>query len=239
MSDMSHKDLQLAVQRLGFDPGAIDGIWGGKSRAATIACLKAGPDLALTASDVAQAAAILDVEPYKIWAVYEVEATGNPFTNGMPTILFEPHRFSKATGHRYDASHPKISSKVWNKKLYPASQQGRWDQVMDAVALDVDAGFASASYGGFQILGENFAVCGAPSPWAFAWRQSQTVGDQMDAFVLFVKGNGLAAKLRACQPGDPDSCIPFVSRYNGSAFRSNNYHVRFATGLTAMKKRYG
>ena len=149
-----------------------------------------------------------------------MESTGSAFIEGRPTILFEPHRFSKATGHRYDASHPRLSSRFWNKALYPKGQAARYQQLVDAVALDVDAGFASASYGGFQILGENYAVCGAPDPWAFAWRQAQTEGDQLEAFAMFVEGNGLKGAL---QRGD---WAAFAKGYNGTAYRANRYDER-------------
>ena len=170
------------------------------------------------------------MEPAKIWAVYDVEAAGDAFINGRPTILFEPHRFSRSTGHRYDVSHPRLSSRSWNRKLYPGSQQGRWDQLLAAVALDVDAGFMSASYGAFQILGENYAVCGAIDPWSFAWKQAQTEGDQLDAFILFVKSKGLQDALAH---GDWSA---FAKGYNGTAYRENRYDERLAAAYGQRSK---
>ena len=224
---MDHLDLQQRLTTLGYNTGKPG--WGALMRAAVLEELTKGPDHALTQFDVDQAAAMLGVDGAKVWAVYEVESSGSAFISGRPTILFEPHRFSRATGHRYDKSHPRISSRAWNKKLYPGSQWGRWDQLFDAVALDVDAGFASASYGGFQILGENFAVCGAHDPWSFAWRQAQTEGDQLEAFVRFVEGNGLKGAL---QRGD---WAAFARGYNGTAYRLNKYDEKLAAAYAKRR----
>lgn len=214
--------LQRRLAAHGCYSGAIDNDYGPMTRGGVLKAMTDGPDHKLTDHDVTSAAVRLGVNAAKIWTVWDVEAAASPFINGRPTILFEPHRFSKATGHRFDRSHPRISSRKWNTGLYPGSQSGRWDQLLDAVGLDVDAGFASASYGGFQILGENYAVCGATSPWSFAWRQAQTEGDQLEAFILFVEGAGLKGAL---QRGD---WAAFARGYNGSAYRANRYDERLA-----------
>lgn len=226
---MDQAALQRRLATCGFYTGAIDGRFGPVSKAALLAAMLNGPDYEITDTDVAQAAELLGIEPAKVWAVYDVESTGDAFIAGMPTILFEPHRFSKSTGHRYDASHPTISSRNWNRTLYPRAQAGRWQQLLDAVALDVDAGFMSASYGGFQILGENYAVCGAIDPWSFAWKQAQTEGDQLDAFVRFVAGRGLKAAL---QRGD---WAAFAKGYNGTAYRENRYDERLASAYAKRR----
>lgn len=223
--------LQRRLVALGLAPGDVDGVWGPKTRSAVLKALTDGPDYKLTEEDIAGGAARLAVDDAKIWTVWDVEAAASPFIDGRPTILFEPHRFSRATGHRFDKSHPRLSSRAWNKSLYPGSQARRWEQLLDAVGLDVDAGFASASYGGFQILGENFAVCGAPSPWSFAWRQAQTEGDQLEAFILFVEGNGLK---RALQRGD---WAAFAKGYNGTAYRVNRYDERLAQAYARRSAR--
>lgn len=226
---MDHATLQRRLKALGFYAGAIDGLFGPISKAATLKCLTDGPDYPVGDADIAAAADRLLVDPAVIWAVYDVEAAGDAFINGRPVILFEPHRFSRATERAFDQSHPRLSSRAWNRKLYPASQQGRWDQLLDAVALNVDAGFASASYGAFQILGENYDVCGAPDPWSFAWRQSQTEGDQLDAFILFIEGRGLKAALQR------RDWAAFARGYNGTAYRENRYDERLASAFAKRR----
>lgn len=226
---MDQAALQRRLATLGYYAGAIDGIIGPKSKGAIIASLTDGPDYPVTAADIEHGASVLSVEPAKIWAVYEVESSGEAFVDGRPAILFEPHRFSRATGHRFDKSHPRLSSRAWDRTLYPRGQAARWQQLVEAVSLDVDAGFASASYGAFQILGENYEVCGAPDPWSFAWRQSRTEGDQLEAFVRFVEGRGLKGAL---QRGD---WAAFARGYNGTAYRANKYDERLAAAYARRR----
>ncbi len=226
---MDHAQLQRRLFSLGVYQGAINGTFDAPTRAATLKALTDGPDYEITADDVAAAARDIKVEPATIWTIYDVEAAGDAFIGGRPTLLPEPHRFSRSTGHRYDASHPRISSRTWNRKLYPGSQAARWEMLMDMVALDVDAGFMSASYGAFQILGENFAICDAPDPWSFAWRQSRTEGDQLDAFIRFVRGKGLVGALQR------RDWAAFAKGYNGTAYRENKYDERLAAAYAKRR----
>ncbi|RSV44427.1 DUF3380 domain-containing protein [Sphingomonas sp. ABOLE] len=226
---MDMTTLRRRLVALGYQPAAEGMPFGAADREAILAALKDGPDYELDEHDIEDVADQLKVDPATVWAVWDVEASGTPFIDGRPTILFEPHRFSRATGHRFDASHPTISSRTWNRKLYPGSQIGRWQQLLEAVSLDVDAGFASASYGGFQILGENYEICGAISPWAFALQQSQTEADQLAAFLKFVEGRGLAAALRA------RDWAKFAAGYNGTAFALNAYDTRLAAAYAKRR----
>jgi len=226
---MNALELQKKLTELGY-PLVADGKFGPNSQKALLAALTDGPDTKLTEADVTDAAKALGVNNAKIWTVWDVEASANPFIDGRPTILYEPHIFSRLTNHKFDASHPKISSRSWNRKLYPGSQSGRWAQVQQATALDVDAGLSSSSYGGFQILGSNFAVCGYDSPWDFVYSQSRTERDQLLAFVAFVAGNGLTKALR------DGNWAAFAKGYNGSAYRENKYDERLAKAYAKRSK---
>jgi hypothetical protein len=90
------------------------------------------------------------------------------------------------------------------------------------VALDPDAAFAAASYGAFQILGQNFKACGFASSFEFVLAQCQTEGAQLLAFVSFLKANGLDDELRS------NNWAGFARGYNGSAYAANQYDVKLA-----------
>lgn len=232
---MKLDDLRARLIDHGYDVPRT-GAYSGQDRSAIKKALTDGPDFRLRPEEVDPVAAEWRVHPGKIWAFIDIESTGNPFINGRPVILPERHRFSKNTKHRFDRSHPRLSAPNWDRTWYPRTQDARYDVLLDWVALDVDAAFASCSYGAFQILGENHLVCEAATPWAFAWRQAQTEGDQFYAFTRFIEGNGLVQAMRDAKPGNPTSCIPLVRRYNGTAFRQNNYHVKYANRLTVRMK---
>ena len=165
---MNLLELQTRLKNSGRDPGPLDGLWGSRTRAAILTALEDGPDTKLTRADLEAGARRLGIDVPAMIAVDQVEANGAGFDDGFPKILPEPHRFSKATKGRFDRSHPTISYPVWGTRPYPRTQAARYDVLLQMIRLDVDAGFASASYGRFQIMGENHAMCGYGSPFEFA-----------------------------------------------------------------------
>jgi hypothetical protein len=193
--------------RLGL---VADGQFGPKSRAAVLAALTDPVDRPIANSDVKALAARWGVEPAVVWTVRDVEAGGAGFIDGRPAILFEPHRFSRATGGRYDAVAPTISYPTWGTRPYPRAQADRYAQLLTAIALDVDAGFASASYGAFQIMGENYAACGETDSMAFALAEARGEDVQLRHFGLFCESKGLERALRR------KDWSTFARGYNGS-----------------------
>jgi hypothetical protein len=219
---MTIQDLQNELAKRGFYTGRIDGKYGDGTRSALLACLKAGPDTPLTNNDIVSSANALGVSPAHIQTIVAVEAAGAGFFNGLPKILFEGHIFSRLTNGRFNASHPRLSYPRWDKSKYPKTQEGRYAQLLDAVALDPDAAFSAASYGAFQILGSNYKVCGYGSAFDFVLAQCETEGEQLKAFVGFVKGNKLDDELRT------NNWAGFARGYNGPAYRENAYDVKLA-----------
>lgn len=213
--------LQRRLTPLGH-PLAVDGQYGPRTRAAVLAALTDPPDTPVTASDIKGLAEGWQVDPATLWAVRDVEASGAGFFDGRPKLLFEPHRFSRATGHRYDADHPHISYRSWDRSRYPASQFARYDQLLDAIALDVDAAFASASYGAFQILGENWRICGEEGPFPFAVTEASGEIGQLRHFTKFCASKGLVPALRR------KDWAAFARGYNGTAYRVNRYDEKLA-----------
>lgn len=215
-------ELQAHLAATGRYHGTVDGEYGPLTKAAILAAMEDGPDTALVTQDYVASGGRLGINPAYVMAFAEVEAAGAGFTQNFPKILFEPHRFSKMTGHRFDASHPTISYPRWGQRPYPRNTQERYQQLLKAVGLDVYAGFAAASYGKFQILGENFAACGYDTPYEFAFAMAYDEPTQLRAFERFLRETGILAWLKV------GNWVQVAKRYNGPAYASHRYDVRLA-----------
>jgi hypothetical protein len=173
--------------------------------------------------DYIQAADMLKCSVAAIRAVDEVESNGKGFgPDGRPTILFEPHVFSRLTGHRFDATHGGVSYAKWGAKPYKKTQTERWDQLLYAAKLDREAAYKSASWGRFQIMGFNHAQCAFPTVDEFVEAMSRSERDQLFAFCQFVLFNKLDDELRDQRWAD------FSRRYNGPAFATHGYDRKLA-----------
>lgn len=176
----------------------------------------------LTDADWTRAAQLLGCEPAVIRAVAAVESAGDGFlADGRPKILFEAHVFSRLTDHKYDASHPEISSPIWNRKLY-AGGEGEHIRLGGAYSLDRDAALQSASWGKFQLMGFNWRRCGFTSLQAFIDAMQKSEGEHLTAFCHFVKSSGLDDELRR------RDWMGFARGYNGTSFALNHYDTRLA-----------
>lgn len=190
---------------------------------------------ALTAADFEAAAANLGhgVTAKHIRASRIVEAPRGPFDDqGRPSILFERHVFSRNTvpKARFDRSHPDISGPAYGPGGY-GSFASQWLKLQKAYALDPEAAFEACSWGAFQVLGENAVALGYPSARAMALELATSEAAHLESFVRFIRHHGLADELARCRAGNPDSCIPFVERYNGIGFRKFAYHIKYAEAL--------
>jgi hypothetical protein len=225
------RSLQMYLKNTGRYQGAVDGKYGPLTKQAVLAGMEDGPDTHLSDYNYQQAAQALSCKQAYIMAFAQVEANGAGFDGDRPKILFEPHRFSKLTAHRYDKSNPKISYPVWGMRPYPKRTDDRYTQLLEAVGLDPWAGFQACSYGKFQILGENYARCGFDTPWAFAFSQAYDEIKQLAAFETFIIKTGILAPLRL------GLWETVASQYNGSAYRANRYDDRLAAAAQQIERR--
>ena len=221
--------LQQHLKNTGRYSGAVDGLWGKLTEAGILIMLTDGPDTKLTEQDFVESAARLGVTPAHIKAVVAVESNGAGFFAGKPLILPEPHRFSKATGRAFDGSHPQISYPKWGTRPYPKTQDGRYDVLLQMIRLNVDAGFGSASYGKFQIMGENHKLCGYATTWQFAEAMARDERTQLMAFEHFIINTGLLAALKR---GD---WVAFARGYNGTGYAKNRYDVKLAQAFRSFQ----
>jgi hypothetical protein len=230
---MNTKELQLHLRQTGRYSGAIDGIWGRLSDAGVLLAMTDGPDTKLADPDFETAGVRLKVQPAAIRAFWSVEAAGAGFEDGRPKILPERHRFSRNSGRLFDMTNPELSARTWDKRWYPKSQDARYDIILAWARLlskanrPIDAAFASVSYGAPQILGEHAVTCGYASPFLFAEAMARDEVTQLRAFEKFVAAAGILPYLRTVK-GTAASWQPVAARYNGPAYRENQYDERMA-----------
>lgn len=225
--------LQLWLRDTGRYNGDIDGEYGRLTRGGALCAMEDGPDTQLTDDDYAASARRLGIPQSTIRAFAEVEANGAGFFAGKPKILFEPHVFARLTKHAFNDSHPTVSYSKWGAKPYPPTQDGRYTQLLEAVGLDPWAGFSAASYGKFQIMGENFGRCGFDAPWVFAAAQAYDELSQLKAFETFLSRTGITTLLRARMWAEA------AKQYNGPAYAKNRYDVKLAQAARAWARRLG
>lgn len=188
-----------------------------------VQCLN--PARGLTDADYADAAKSLDIEVAMIKAVAEVESPRGPFDGmGRPEILYERHYFHRLTGGKYDKEQPDISNSSSGGYGKYSAQYGKLQR---AFALDRDAALRSASWGRFQIMGENFKAAGFDSAAAFVLALTKSEAEHLKAFVSFVKSNkAMADALRK------KDWAGFASRYNGPGYKKNDYDTKLEEAYT-------
>jgi hypothetical protein len=244
------RQIQTLVISAGIPlKGGADGLYGGNTKTAIDAFAKArgltpgainkqfadallkGPQVPaavttavakLTDQDFNDCAATLNCQAAAVRAVVAVESAGGGFfSDGRPKILFEAKYFHKLTGGKYDKSHPNISSPVWDKSLYKGGVR-EWDRLDEATALDRGAALQSASWGLFQIMGANYKACGFASVEDFVAAMERSEGDQLKAFVNFIRSNKLDDFLRN------RDWASFAKGYNGPGYAKNQYDKKLA-----------
>lgn len=233
---MMLQDLQLHLKQTKRYGGVVDGLPGMLSDGGILLAMTDGPDTRADKGDFLLLAAELRVQPAAIEAFWLTESNGVPFVNGRAPILPERHRFSKITRGFFDVSHPLLSDPVWDKTWYPRTQDARWSvilqwyRILAKAGWPIDAAFMAASYGGPQIMGENYAACGFKTPFAMAEAMARDEMTQLRAFANFIDSVNILPMLRKVSR-DLDTIEPIVARYNGKGYKANNYHIKYRSNF--------
>lgn len=177
----------------------------------------------LTTADLQRAATALGVSVSVVQAILTVEAPRGGFQDdGQVCILFEPHKFSKYTGGRFDKSHPDLSYPVWGARPYGKYSE-QHAKLQRAVALDRTAALEAASWGIPQILGRNWKQAGCASLQDFMNKMHQGEGAQLDLMVKFIQSD--RELWEALKRKD---WATIARKYNGTAYAKNQYHKKLA-----------
>ncbi len=156
-----------------------------------------------------------------------------------PVILFEPHVFNRLTkGRNLGRRAPGISGeagvlarKVWFPSAYGASsiQHARLDA---AAALDREAALKSASWGLFQIMGENHERAGYSTIQRFVNAAYRSADDHLRMLVNFIRRDErLVDAIRS------HDWATFARIYNGPGYRANRYDEKMAAAYAELSRK--
>ena len=178
----------------------------------------------LTENDFQRVADLLGVEVAVVKAIQAVETGGRGgfVAPGRPVILFEGHIFwheLKKQGfnpERYGAGNENILYLKWEKGHYYGGMK-EYERLEKAREIHKEAADASTSWGMFQVMGFNYAMCGYGSVEEMV--KDMCVGEdkQLEAFARFVK----LARLQSCL--EQKDWAGFTRRYNGPGYAQNQY----------------
>jgi len=175
----------------------------------------------------------LDIEVAALRAVAAVESAGNgflPAPSELPKILFEGHAFHRLTQGRFDAQHPSLSYPKWTKQFYSKTGAGEWERLNAACTLDRTAALQSASWGMFQTMGFNYAMCGFTDVEAFVAQHKAGAPQQLECFVKFISRDVFLTALRN------HKWATFAAHYNGPGYAANQYDKKLAAAYAAFSK---
>ncbi|MBN8261326.1 MAG: N-acetylmuramidase family protein [Xanthomonadales bacterium] len=184
----------------------------------------------LSVADYERAAQALGCRREVVQAVAAVESLDRgTLSSGRVVILFEAHVFSRLTAHRFDTTHPAISSTTWNRNLYRGGEV-EYARLEEALQLDPEAALKSASWGLFQIMGFNAEKAGFANVTHMAFAMQEKEQRHLDAFVRFIRGEGLADALVR------SDFEAFAKGYNGPRYAENRYPQRMRAALARLMR---
>lgn len=172
-------------------------------------------------------AARLQADVAALKAVAQVESSGGgflPAPDQRPKILFEGHVFHRLTAGRFGQSHPGISYPKWDRSKYSGSLRGEWERLELAASLDASAAMQSASWGAFQIMGFNYALCGCDSVGRFVEANSRDAEGQVEAFARLLG----RPRSPLIEPLRKHQWAVFAKLYNGPLYAKNKYDTKLA-----------
>lgn len=191
----------------------------------------------ITEEDYKKAAESINVEVAAIKAVDEVESRGAGFLeSGEPKILFEGHVFWKELKKKginpkdYVEGNEDILYEKWTKKFYLGGQ-AEHKRLAKAIKINREAALASASWGRYQVMGNNWKDLGYKSIQDFINAMYKDEVAHLDSFVRFVKANKLVVPLRT------KNWAVFASVYNGSGYKANAYDTKMANAYKKFNKK--
>jgi hypothetical protein len=169
--------------------------------------------------------------------IMQVESNGSghlPAPDNRPKILFEGHLFYKnlspAQAAKWSVERPDLCHKSWTKTHYKGGAK-EWERLASAVSIDREAALKSASWGAFQILGQNHKACGFDTVQSFVNAMFKEERHHLQAVCKFIKAH--PTMYRALLRQDWKE---FARRYNGPGYSKNSYDLLLAKAYAKFSK---
>jgi len=222
-----------------------DGKVGDKTRAAL---LEQNISKLLKDSDYTAAAARLKVSELAIRVFGAIEGRGVGFLkNGKPKILFERHRMyaylrlkkGAAFANKMAVERPNIVNK---KSGGYQGNEAEYVRLELAKQIDVECALMSASWGQFQIMGENWKDLGYASAQDFVDQQFASESFQLEAFIRFIEwktgiiDDKKVALIDALRAENWDAVFTL---YNGPNYKKLGYQAKFQKEWDHLEPIYG
>lgn len=169
--------------------------------------------------------------------IMAVESRGaGHLPDGRPKVLFEGHKFyahlrhNTALRQQVCRERPDICHARYTNKYYRGGA-AEWERLAAAIAYDREAALKSASWGAFQILGENHRAAGFATVQEFVNAMYRSEREHLVAVCRFIKS--WPKQYKALLNHDWET---FARCYNGPAYKTNGYdrklreaYARFAS----------
>ena len=222
-----------------------DGKVGDKTRAAL---LEQNISKLLKDSDYTAAAARLKVSELAIRVFGAVEGRGVGFLkNGKPKILFERHRMyaylrlkkGAAFANKMAVERPNIVNK---KSGGYQGNEAEYVRLELAKQIDVECALMSASWGQFQIMGENWKDLGYASAQDFVDQQFASESFQLEAFIRFIEWKtGMIddKKVKLIDALRAENWDAVFTLYNGPNYKKLGYQAKFQKEWDHLEPIYG
>lgn len=177
----------------------------------------------ITIEKFTKAAETLGCDVAAIRAVNAVESRGAGFLeDGRIKILFEPHIFFRELQRA--GINPNLHVQGNEDIIYPNRKPGKygpetaqWGRLNRAMAINMEAAMLATSWGAFQIMGFNHLQCGFSSVELMADELQKGEGEQLTAFVNYIRNEGLAVHLQK------KDWPMFALKYNGPGYKGSPY----------------
>lgn len=175
----------------------------------------------------------------KAFAQVESGKDGAFLDTGEPVILFERHKFHNFTNGRYGGEIVKDPEIPLEVSLISAPKSGGYGPVSiqhkklhHASKFDRDAALKSCSWGLFQIMGFNYALCEFDTLQQFINAMYESVDRHLETFVQFILSN---KHLR--QALVEEDCTDAARIYNGPQYAKNKYDIKLKKALDHFSDR--